>query len=101
MRFTVERTCLNQAPERRRKEDAEPFFGFTEASDIEEAVDNVLRRSDVDLVEEVQMFPGGQAIASVKKGSRFYLLHFAPDDGDFEEAIGPWGVSRRPEAMLR
>jgi hypothetical protein len=102
VKFTVEKTCLSEnAGVRRRQEDFEPLFALTEASDLGSAVETYIRRENAELVEEVQWFPGQQAIAAVRKGSRFYMLQFAPDDGELENESIPGGAGHSREMALR
>jgi hypothetical protein len=100
VRFTVEKTCLSDVPAlKRRREDLEPSVATTEAHDLGQAVELFIRRENAELVEDVQWFPGDQAIASVKKGSRFYMLQFAPDEGEFDFEDVRRGLGGR--SMLR
>ena len=77
MRFTVEERHLTDANGRPVHE-PEPAFHSCDADNVDDAVRAYVDETKAELIGDVLKFPGLQAVATARKATGVYTLHFMP-----------------------
>ena len=104
MRFNVEKTFLKYESEAPLPSvDHISTLLQADGEDVNAALQNVIRGSKAELVDEVHWLPGSQAVTAVREGSSVFMLQLFPvsDELDDDEVEKPRKLLRRNDELRR